>query len=104
MAKQCKVLGIDDMSKVYCDRESALSRNERRNAWRLLTMDQLFFCLIITRVRPVEIMARICIVLFLSAVRAVAARCKHPFALRPGLSKKKMWSAPRRLQRERKRA
>jgi len=43
VAKQCKVLGIDDMSKVYCDRESALSRNERRNAWRLLTMDQLFF-------------------------------------------------------------
>ena len=33
-----------------------------------------------------EIMARLCTVRFLSAVRAVAARCKHPFALRPGLS------------------
>jgi len=33
-----------------------------------------------------EITARICTVRFLSAIRAVAARCKHPFALRPGLS------------------
>jgi len=31
-------------------------------------------------------MARIYAVRFLSAVRAVAARCKLPFALRPGLS------------------
>jgi len=46
----------------------------------------LFFCLFITRVRPKEIMARLCTVRFLSAVRAMAARCKHPFALRPGLS------------------
>jgi len=30
-------------------------------------------------------MARLCAVYFLSAVRAVAARCKLPFALRPGL-------------------
>ena len=45
-----------------------------------------FFCLFITRVRPIEIMARLCTVCFLSAVRAVEARCKHPFALRPGLS------------------
>ena len=34
-----------------------------------------FFCLIITRVRPIEIMARVCTVQFLSAVRAVTARC-----------------------------
>jgi len=34
-----------------------------------------FFCLFITRVRPMEIMARLCTVQFLSAVRAVAARC-----------------------------
>jgi len=45
-----------------------------------------FFYLFITRVRPMEIMARLCTVRFLSAVRAVAARWKHPFALRPGLS------------------
>ena len=45
-----------------------------------------FFYLFITRVRPMEIMARLSTVRFLSAVRAVAARCKHPFALRPGLS------------------
>jgi len=32
-------------------------------------------------------MARLCTVRFLSAVRAVAAHCKHPFALRPGLSR-----------------
>ena len=31
-------------------------------------------------------MARLCTVRFLSAVRAVAAHCKHPFALRLGLS------------------
>ena len=36
--------------------------------------------------RPMEIMARVYTVRFLSAVRAAAARCKHPFALRPGLS------------------
>jgi len=30
-------------------------------------------------------LARLCAVYFLSAVRAVAARCKLPFALRPGL-------------------
>jgi len=42
------------------------------------------FSLFITRMRPMEIMARIYTVRFLSAVRAVAARCKHPFALRPG--------------------
>jgi len=29
---------------------------------------------------------RVCTVRFLSAVRALAARCKLPFALRPGLS------------------
>jgi len=46
----------------------------------------LFFCLFITRMRPMEIMARVYTVRFLSAVRAVAARYKHPFALRPGLS------------------
>ena len=34
-----------------------------------------FFCLFITRVRPMEIMARLCTVRFLSAVRAMAARC-----------------------------
>jgi len=45
-----------------------------------------FFCLFITRMRPMEIMARVYTVRFLSAVRAVAARFKHPFALRPGLS------------------
>jgi len=45
-----------------------------------------FFCLFITRVRPMEIMTRLCTVRSLSAVRAVAAHCKHPFALRPGLS------------------
>jgi len=33
-----------------------------------------------------QIMARLFTVRFLSALRAVAARCKHPFALRPGLS------------------
>jgi len=33
-----------------------------------------------------QIMARICTVRFLSAVRVVVARCKRPFALRPGLS------------------
>jgi len=33
-----------------------------------------------------QIMARLCTVRFLSAVRAVAARCKLPSALRPGLS------------------
>jgi len=33
-----------------------------------------------------EIMARFCTVRFLSAVRAVAARCKRPFALLPCLS------------------
>ena len=31
-------------------------------------------------------MARLYTVRFLSAVRAVAAHCKRPFALRPGLS------------------
>jgi len=35
-------------------------------------------------------MARLCTVRFLSAVRAVAARCKRPFALRPGLSQEDM--------------
>ena len=49
-----------------------------------------FFYLFITRVRPMEIMARLCTVRFLSAVRAVVARCKHPFALRPGLSPESM--------------
>jgi len=33
-----------------------------------------------------QIMARLFAVRFLSAVRVVAARCKRPFALRPGLS------------------
>ena len=33
-----------------------------------------------------EIMARWCTGRFLSTVRAVAARFKHPFAIRPGLS------------------
>ena len=37
-----------------------------------------------------QIMARLCTVRFLSAVRAVAARCKRPFALRPGLSQEGM--------------
>ena len=45
-----------------------------------------FFGLIVTRMRPIQIMARLSTVCFLSAVRAVAARCKRPFALRPGLS------------------
>ena len=45
-----------------------------------------FFYLFITRVRPMEIMARLSTVRFLFAVHAVAVRCKHPFALRPGLS------------------
>jgi len=31
-------------------------------------------------------MARLCTARFLSAVRTVAARCKHPFTRRPGLS------------------
>jgi len=44
-----------------------------------------FFCLFITRMRPMEIMARIYTVRILSAVRAVAARYKRPFVLRPGL-------------------
>jgi len=44
-----------------------------------------FFGLLITRVPPREIMARLCTVLFLSAVCTVAARCKRPFALRPAL-------------------
>jgi len=47
----------------------------------------LFFCLFITRMRPIEIMARLCTVRFLPAVHAVAARCKHPFALRSGPSR-----------------
>jgi len=33
-----------------------------------------------------QVIAGLCTIRFLSAVRAVAARCKHPFALRPGLS------------------
>jgi len=41
-----------------------------------------FFCLIITRMRPIYIMARLCTVRFLSAFRAVVALCKLPFALR----------------------
>ena len=44
---------------------------------------EFFFCLFITRMRPYEIMARLCTVRFLSAVRAVAARCKHPFCSPP---------------------
>jgi len=36
--------------------------------------------------RPIRSWRELCTVLFLSAVRAVAARCEYPFALRPGLS------------------
>jgi len=64
--------------------------------WRRL----FFFGLFITRMRPMEIMARLCTARFLSAVRAVAAHCKHPFALRPGLPQK-MCRAPKKLQRKR---
>ena len=53
-------------------------------SWRLRTKGFfLFFYLFITHVRPIQIMARICTVRFLSAVRAVAARCKHPFCPPP---------------------
>jgi len=37
-----------------------------------------------------QIMARLCTVRFLSAVRAVAARCKLSSALRPGLSQEEV--------------
>jgi len=46
-------------------------------------------------------MARLCTVRFLSAVRAVAARCKLPFALRPGLSQEDMMRT-KKITRERK--
>ena len=46
-----------------------------------------FFSLFINRMRPMEIMAILFAVHFLSAVRAAAARCKRPFALRPGPSR-----------------
>ena len=47
---------------------------------------EIFFLFIHYSRATYEIMARLFTVCFLSAVRAVAARCKHPFALRPGLS------------------
>jgi len=45
-----------------------------------------FFLLIHYSRATYQIMARLFTVRFLSAVRAMAARCKRPFALRPGLS------------------
>ena len=47
----------------------------------------LFFLFIHYPHATYQIMARLCTVRFLSAVRAVAARCKLPFALRPSLSR-----------------
>ena len=46
----------------------------------------LFFLFIHYSHATYQIMARLCTVRFLSAVRAVAAHCKLPFALRLGLS------------------
>jgi len=54
-----------------------------------------FFCLFITRVRPMEIMARIYTVRFLSAVRAVTARCKQPFCPPPRPVPRKRVDAPK---------
>jgi len=45
-------------------------------------------------------MARICTVRFLSAVRAVAARCKHPFLPSAQACPENVWCAPRRLQKK----
>jgi len=38
-----------------------------------------------------QVIAGLCTIRFLSAVRAVAVRCKHPFAFRPGLSPEDPW-------------
>jgi len=56
----------------------------------ILAVHRFFFVYSLsTRVRPMEIVARICTVRFLSAVRAVAAHCKHPFCPppKPGLTR-----------------
>ena len=50
-------------------------------------VQELFFLFIHYSHATYQIVARLCTVRFLSAVRTVAARCKLPFALRPGLSK-----------------
>jgi len=44
-----------------------------------------FFCLVILAFSPSRLWRRTFSPFFPSAVRAVAARCKLPFALRPGL-------------------
>jgi len=45
------------------------------HTWSLVFLFFLFFYLFSTRMRPMEIMVRLCTVRFLSAVRAVAAQC-----------------------------
>jgi len=47
-------------------------------------------------------MARLCTVRFLSAVRAVAARRKLPFALRPGLSQEEVRRTKEMTKEQRK--
>ena len=44
----------------------------------------------------------VCTVRFLSAVRAVATRCKRPFALRPGLSQESVSSTKEMTKEKRK--
>jgi len=50
---------------------------------------EFFFCLIILAIDLYRSWRRTFCPVFLSAVRAVAARCKLPSALRPGLSQEK---------------
>jgi len=52
----------------------------------IFTVSGFFFLFIHYSHATYQITARLCTVRFLSAVRAVAARCKLPSALRPGLS------------------
>jgi len=62
---------------------------------RMSRIQKAFFCLFITRMRPMEIMARI------FTVRTVAARCKHPFALRHSLPQEETMSRTKEITKER---